>query len=403
MTLPFGSRVVYAGDSITIESDSTTSPNFYRLASGYVSWAQAASSDRLYVMHNGGVGGNSSAQLLARYTTDVIAYAPHVVVLEIGTNDVGGVTSNPGIISGPCISNIAAMIAANQAIGAKTILLKILPRGSVASPLSANQITCWETVNNWIATQAAADVVVIDCESQVGNMDAIHSIKTGFTISDNLHPCLSAAKPIGEAVGAAINGFVSSGSILFTDVNDARNLCPNPFLTGNSSGIATGYSSQISLGGGAATYSKVARNDGFGEWQQIALSGTYTGNSNFTQLQRTFSLAGALNNGDVFEYVGEFQVGALVGVKSVMFTLSVGGLNFRIMQSVAEDLDPGNWNYTLRSLPGTMIADAVNATIVVNLTLNNTATTDPVSGTVKIGRLGIRKAPLSRIMRATWT
>ena len=68
---------------------------------------------------NAGVGGQTTAQILARFDADVVARHPATVVIEGGVNDVaitGSVDS----------SNVIAMIGKAQAAGIRVVLLEVL-------------------------------------------------------------------------------------------------------------------------------------------------------------------------------------------------------------------------------------------------------------------------------------
>lgn len=385
--LPFNSSVVYAGDSITAQG--STSPRTNSV--GFSTWAQIFSVSRLRygAGSNAGIGGDTSTGLLTRYTTDVTSKAPTVVIIMIGTNDITGSTGTLATAN-LCIANITAMISANRGIGARTILIKVLPRGSVGSPMTANMIANWNALNAWIVTQAGSDLKVVDCEALVGNNDAAHTIQTSC-YSDLLHPTTPGAKLIGQAVASVINGFVASGDALFTSGADPLNLLPNGFVTGNSSGLATGWTTNNVLGGATFAASKASRSDGFGEWQQFDASGTYTGNNKLMQLRQTVDLTGLLNSGDTCELIGEFQTSAMTGICSVMIEAIVGGTSIQADFPDQASFDSGGWSGPIRSLPITLGSNAGSTAFNVSIYFTNTAGADPIAATIKIGRLGIRK------------
>lgn len=69
---------------------------------------------------NKGIGGQTTAQMLARFKSDVLDLRPAAVVLEGGVNDLVSVLD-------PAPDNTAAMIQAAQAEGVKVIVLAVLP------------------------------------------------------------------------------------------------------------------------------------------------------------------------------------------------------------------------------------------------------------------------------------
>ncbi len=100
-------RVVFMGDSIT-EQWRQADPAFF---------TQHEYVDR-------GISGQSSAQMLARFYTDVVNLRPHVVHILAGTNDIGGATGP--ITEDESVDNVRAMIDLAQANGI-TVVLAALP------------------------------------------------------------------------------------------------------------------------------------------------------------------------------------------------------------------------------------------------------------------------------------
>jgi acyl-CoA thioesterase-1 len=66
---------------------------------------------------NAGISGNTSAQALARLTSDVLVHAPHLVVVMFGMNDV--VHASPAEYAG----NLRAIVRGIQAKGAEVVLV----------------------------------------------------------------------------------------------------------------------------------------------------------------------------------------------------------------------------------------------------------------------------------------
>lgn len=72
-----------------------------------------------------GIGGQVTAQMLARFRPDVLELRPKVVVILAGTNDIA---RNDGYISIPHIAgNIASMAQLAKANGIKVVICSVLP------------------------------------------------------------------------------------------------------------------------------------------------------------------------------------------------------------------------------------------------------------------------------------
>lgn len=282
--LPFGSRFVAAGDSITDNGAAEGSSLGNFIGRGYWPWAIQACRGRIVPAYHAdaGISGNSSTQLLARFATDVTDKAPKVVVIHIGTNDISA-----GTATATTIGNIRSMVAACRAIGVlKIYLYKVFPRGSTGTPMTGGQITAWETINAAIATMAAADVTVLDAEPYIGNMDSQHTILAGHTTSEDLlHPNTIGGQKASIPLTNAVMRDFEGGELLLTNNNDSRNFIPNGFFTGSggtlggtaSGTVPTGWIAATSSGLGATMAVSVIPRTAYGQWAQITVSGTYNG------------------------------------------------------------------------------------------------------------------------------
>ena len=108
-----GKRVVFMGNSIT-EGWISMHPNFF--------------SDNGYIGR--GIGGQTSYQMLLRFTEDVINLKPAAVVINAGTNDVA--INNHPYSERRTFENIVAMADLAKAHGIKVILTSVLPAASFA-------------------------------------------------------------------------------------------------------------------------------------------------------------------------------------------------------------------------------------------------------------------------------
>lgn len=115
-------RLVVLGDSIT----------------AWGSWPAAvdAASPHLVLVHNAGVAGNTTAQMLVRLDRDVLAYQPDVVVLMGGTND-RCLRSQPATVT-QAAANLRAIIERLHAAGVVVVLMTIPPCLGLAHILPMN-------------------------------------------------------------------------------------------------------------------------------------------------------------------------------------------------------------------------------------------------------------------------
>jgi len=101
-------RIVFMGNSIT-ENWKNLDPDFFK--------------NENYI--NRGISGETSPQILARFSSEVIELQPKIVIILAGINDIA---QNMGPITIKEISkNIFAMVALAKANGIKVILSSVLP------------------------------------------------------------------------------------------------------------------------------------------------------------------------------------------------------------------------------------------------------------------------------------
>lgn len=113
--------IIFAGDSISASSDVTSSvTNSYNPNSWF---ALGAMQTGMSVIRNAGVGGNTSTNLAARFSADVLAYSPDACAIMIGTNDY---TSGGGnSIYSTLGANLATMI--RQCLAANILPILVVP------------------------------------------------------------------------------------------------------------------------------------------------------------------------------------------------------------------------------------------------------------------------------------
>jgi len=136
-------QIVFLGDSITDAWSNEQYGGFFP-GTGYV---------------NRGISGQTTPQMLIRMKPDVLAFAPKVMVLLAGTNDIAG---NTGPETDEDIQrNLAAIAELGAANGARLVLASVLPVSAYhVAPGSVPQTvrrppTRINTLNTWIKSYAA--------------------------------------------------------------------------------------------------------------------------------------------------------------------------------------------------------------------------------------------------------
>jgi lysophospholipase L1-like esterase len=268
--------VALLGDSITAGNTPTSNGDINR---GYWHWAQALSGFRAYCAAYAGIGGNVTAQMLARLTTDVITPLSAYVGRDRYCIVMGGVNdaANPADIVATATANLAAIYTALLAAGITPIAMTCTPTTSASS---ATQIANWNGINSWLRSYCPAHSIILcdnisDCLDGSFPVTSTPTWKANHT-HDGVHPTAQGAQAIASSLAAtlaseldAIDHFAAG-----TDTFAGR-ILPNHAMLGTGGTAIDGATGsvadnwRVSLG----TAAKVARGDGVaGEWQALSIA-----------------------------------------------------------------------------------------------------------------------------------
>ena len=164
----FGCTVVAVGDSITAGAYPT-----------YLGTLRPYSN-----ILSSGVSGDTSALVLARLTTDVLAKIPEVVTLLVGINDL-----QTGVALSTIQANILAIISAVLSTGSKIVISTVLPWKGDADWTEERQATT-DVLNAWIMTTIAgvSGVAVVDGYSALEDPAIQDTLLPLYDSGDHLHP-----------------------------------------------------------------------------------------------------------------------------------------------------------------------------------------------------------------------
>ncbi|SFN49551.1 Lysophospholipase L1 [Salegentibacter flavus] len=169
---------VFMGNSIT-EGWVNTNPNFFRKNN----------------FTGRGIGGQTTPQMLIRFTPDVIDLDPEVVVILAGTNDIAG---NTGASSVKMITdNIKAMAQLAEANGIKVVLSSILPVYDYPWKPGIKPVEKIAEVNKWMKNYAREnnhiylDYFPVLADEKKGMKaeyaeDGVHPTKKGYAVMEPL-------------------------------------------------------------------------------------------------------------------------------------------------------------------------------------------------------------------------
>jgi len=271
-----GTAVIF-GDSITQRNGPGPIPNpgetaTYHWSKGYFSWFNMLTGKKLRMIKNAGIGGNTTTQMLARIQADVLSYNPGWCFVLGGVNDASANT-----LASVTIANLDSIYTQLSAAGIRVVALTPWPSNTSTTA----QKTELYKVNEWIRKQQQLrkDFYMVDTASTFID-PAVGYPPTSYA-ADNLHPDGNGAAILGvkiaDTLEPALAG-ISSGMVVS---NDDANLIANGMMTGNSSGIASGWGFDAT---GTQTPTKVPKTGNkLGEWQQVvALTGTVSLRYNVT-------------------------------------------------------------------------------------------------------------------------
>ncbi|MGD0818111.1 MAG: fibronectin type III domain-containing protein [Methanomassiliicoccales archaeon] len=238
---------------------------------------------------NSGIGGENTTQILARFTPDVLAHSPTYVFLMGGTNDV-----LQNLSAATIESNLATMCNMASTAGAKTFLLNIPPATIFTSAQNAEVAQ----VNAWIATQASANVILVN------DHDILASGTTlipAYDFGDGEHPSSLGMAVIAKKIvqvaqtngiftnvkfwTAASNGAASTaanwaggvapvtGDRLVFDSGSIKNCSFDQAMTYGSISTISTYTGILSIGANVGTTD-----------DQVYFGGTLTGSFSYTDM-----------------------------------------------------------------------------------------------------------------------
>jgi lysophospholipase L1-like esterase len=394
--LPANSKIIYFGDSQTSFGYSTNGNSVQFQNYGYIAWVNALAPD-VYMPADGmqGVPGETTSQMINRLGA-IVPTGGKVMVVLAGTND-----PLYAITPSTTENNLRKIYDAGIAAGMKVIAITIMPRFS-PNAYDATTEANRKLINAWIKSQS--DIVVVDVENDLNDPkyfeDGLHNSPTGAYVLGN-----RVATEVNKLVDHCLPGSLNSG-----DLSVASNSSPLMTGTGGRTNVANGtVATNWQLAGNFAstatvTGSKETDADGR-EKQVIAISGTYTGNTPKVTFNNYAGGTIALNAGDVVEGVAEVEITApMTGIRAVYLhvqaypadystTLSQG-YSMWSTSNKTNYIPPGK--YLLRTPPMTIASGAPVGQLTTQIIIDfiGTTTVDPISATIKVSSIGIRKLPL---------
>ena len=265
-TRPQGGRTALLGDSITDRNALFTIGGGYVTTpgAGYFWQANMHLRDALTLVHEGGVSGEKTDQMLIR-VPDVLATTPDICVVLGGTNDVFANRTTAQVTAG-----LTAIYDALRAGGVLRIAAGHIPP---ADSYTSGQRLVASQVNAWITDycRASKGMVCVPWAAVLTDPTTGNYL-TGMA-TDGTHPSTSGAAFMGRVLAGALRPWIrQDGAALATSNTDPNNAITNGMMVGDTAGIADTYT--VTNVGGTAVFAarKRARTDAPGYWQEIAMT-----------------------------------------------------------------------------------------------------------------------------------
>ena len=257
-SLPMGSATNFIGDSITNGANGT----------GWVTQVPILSSGAVLQLTGGlGIGGNTTAQMLARFST-ACAGNPDKIMILGGTNDAA-----QAIALATTKANIIAMIAAARACGAIPILGTIPPSNTSGYHTAVSKINAM-----LFSVSVTQRVRIVDFYSVLVdpstdnyltnlNSDVMHPSNTGYRLMATLW------------VSKTADLYPTPGVYLAGASTDGINMLANPvFLGPGAPAFPTSWNNG-STSSNAPTITTVADSAILGNWLQVVQPAGGTGHA----------------------------------------------------------------------------------------------------------------------------
>lgn len=250
----FGTSLEAQGDS-GADSLNPSNQNGAVNGRGWLNWAKAFLGQKVDLVANSGVSGNTSTQMLARVVTDVLSYNPGIVFIGGPVND-----APSSISSSTTISNLTSIYTALA--GRLIVQLNLAPRDTYNTTQMRQDVS---DVNEWLRNVHTLfpNVIVIDIWRLLA-VPATGVPATNMSV-DGTHYTESAALKVGKAVADRITALIPERPKRTLGLLDPRNVIGNPDFT-----AGTGWTTLVA---GSTTITYPADDETFGSQANIVVAG----------------------------------------------------------------------------------------------------------------------------------
>lgn len=373
----------------------------------YMFWLNAKTKGAFRLTLNAGCNGQTSVDMLARFSADVATNnTARCVIIWTGYNDF----PIAGLTAAQVYANVVAMAA--QAVGKIVVIVSAIPwttGGATANRVEAAKY------NRLVRAYCNANANVRFADAAKYLVDATNATRfsplSGMLGSDGIHITPKAAERVAQAIIEAMDGLIPMPSRLVSSNADQYgydstnpNIVDNMPTTNSGGATAGGTSGTVTTGWGVtltntstaaiAVASCPARSDGIGYDQQVVF--TSGGASDSLMVSSQGYITGRHAIGDTLVMMAEMTISGLSGanIKGIECYITMNGSTPTIQGNISKAQAANaaaflqtDGTYTLVSPECVVPLGATN----IGFNFNITASAAGTAVTIKFGRLSIEK------------
>lgn len=322
-TVPANS-IVIIGDSWSGLHKGGVAPGVTTPNHGFFNIANTRMNKKFHVLHYAGVSGERTDQISARFQTEVIALSPGYVLIQGGINDI-----NQSVSATTIFTNLQGMYDLAVANGIQPIVLTV-PLCPVFGTSTLRNVA--HQVNAMLKQdiRSKGNIKLIDINTVLVDQST-GLVSTTYVGADNTHLTNLGAGVLGDyiyqvldpAIPTQIDMLPSSSNDNYSNFSaggNYTNLLPNGMLTGNTSGLATNWATNVTLSVGGSgvlntdfeqskvsAFSAANRKYRNFEWQQLKAIGSSSTEKRFAFRVSSVSSVTGFNTGDYYYAECEFE------------------------------------------------------------------------------------------------
>lgn len=300
-------KIVLFGDSRIANESATVSNITYNYNRGVINWANAILDKRFEIVANKGVGGNTTANLLSRYDTDIKPYAGivKIIYMMIDVNDV-----NADVPEATIKANLTSLYDKMAQDGFYIIdTLGYYPVSAFTLPRQR----VFQNISQFKRVQAHSrrNLRVLDCHAIIGNVTLTSPTTNANMMFDGtLHIGVRASQLLGIELAKILAPLCPTSNRLINSAGDFRttsdntiskNLLLNPLMLGTAganhpsggtqndvsvdagftAGVTSGFTARRQTGTGTANMSVGTNTNFLGQVQRIKITGETTATATY--------------------------------------------------------------------------------------------------------------------------